>query len=109
MAIEIWWLTFNESGFALNLSINALETELEAAADFCREQSLGIELAAFAFPHMLASRYSESIGRHAASVVGISPVTVHGPFLDLYPASPDPEVAAVARRRHSEGLNAATA
>lgn len=91
------------------LSINALESELEAAASFCRAESLGIEVTAFAFPHTLSDELDASLARHAAAVAGIVPVSVHGPFLDLYPASRDKEVVALARRRHEQGLRASAA
>jgi hypothetical protein len=76
----------------VQLSINALETELAAATTVCREESLGIEVTAFAFPNTLDHHYEASLSRHAALVTGIAPISLHGPFLDLYPASQDPEI-----------------
>jgi len=53
------------------LAINVLEAELDAAASFCRAQSLGIEITAFASPDTLGVGYHEAIKRHAAEVTGI--------------------------------------
>lgn len=91
------------------LAINALEDELAPAADFCRREGLGLEVTAFAFPAGLDKDFDARVNRHTRAVHGITPVSLHGPFLDLYPASADPAVVAVASRRHERALDAAVA
>jgi sugar phosphate isomerase/epimerase len=91
------------------LAINILEDELEQGAAFCRSEGLGLELTPFAFPSGLDDGLEARIERHAAAVDGLAWTSVHGPFLDLYVTSPDPEVVAVCRRRHRAALEAAYA
>lgn len=91
------------------LAVNALEEELDAAADFCRREAIGLEVTAFAYPSNLDSDYRGRVRRHAAALEGVSPVLCHGPFLDLYPTSPDPKVVGVSRERHERALDAAAA
>ncbi len=88
------------------LALNVLEDELETCAAFCRQEGLGIEITAFAFPTGLDQGFSERIQRHATVVQGL-PCSLHGPFLDLYPTSPDPAVVDVCKSRHSKALQAA--
>jgi sugar phosphate isomerase/epimerase len=92
----------------LPLGLNASEVELAASVDFCRREMLGIEVTAFAFPQQLDHDLDERIARHAAAVVDLPWISLHGPFLDLYPASPDPSIVEVCRRRHRSGLHAAS-
>lgn len=91
------------------LAVNALEEELAAAVDLCRHEGIGLEVTAFAYPANLDSDFRGRVERHVKVLAGLSPILCHGPFLDLYPTSPDPEVAAVARARHERALEAAAA
>lgn len=91
------------------IAINALENELADAAAFCRERGLGLEVTAFAFPDGLDRDFERRIETHQNYVEGIAPLTFHGPFLDLYPASVDAAVVEVARDRHERALEAAHA
>lgn len=90
-------------------AINALEDELESTAEVCRESAVGIQVTAFAFPRGRDGGFEARVRRHSAAVAGIDVVSCHGPCLDLYPASSDPEVVAPCRRRHEQALNAAAA
>ena len=89
------------------LAINTVGNELEASADFCRSERIGIEVTGFTFPEHLEGDISSRVNRHSMAVAGISPVISHGPFLDLVVTSPDPAIVAVARRRHEAALAAA--
>lgn len=82
------------------LAVNALEEELTEVAAFCREQGVGLEVTAFAYPANLDEGYRERVETHAEALGDVAPLLCHGPFLDLYPTSPDPRVVAVARDRH---------
>lgn len=66
-------------------------------------------MTAFAYPSNLDDDYRGRVRRHVAALEGVSPVLCHGPFLDLYPTSPDPKVVAVARERHERARDAAGA
>lgn len=90
-----------------SLAINVLEEELDAGTSFCREKGIGIELTAFAFPERIDSQFEQRVERHAQAVHGISPVILHGPFLDLYATSPDRAIVRVCQERHDVALSAA--
>lgn len=89
------------------LAVNALEEELGEVAAFCREENVGLEVTAFAYPSTLDSNYRACLDAHAEALGDLEPVLFHGPFLDLYPTSPDPRIVAVARERHEAALQAA--
>lgn len=89
------------------LAVNILEEELDAGTSFCRDEGIGIELTAFAYPERLDSQFEQRVERHAQAVDGISPVVLHGPFLDLYATSPDRAVVQVCQERHDAALSAA--
>jgi sugar phosphate isomerase/epimerase len=91
------------------LAINTLNAELEASAAYCRAEDLGIEITDFAFPENLDCDPAPIISRHTKAVTGIVPLISHGPFFDLIAASRDPEIVAVARKRHSAALAATKA
>ena len=81
---------------------------MEAAAGFCRSRDIGAEVTAFAYPQNLeVEGFDRRIRRHRDVLAGVEPLFVHGPFLDLYVTSPDPEIVAVAGRRHARALTAA--
>jgi sugar phosphate isomerase/epimerase len=89
------------------LAIHTVGDELEASAEFCRTQGLGLEVTDFAFPSNLGQDVPARIRRHQAVVEGISPLSLHGPFFELVVTSCDEEIVAVARRRHHAALTAA--
>jgi sugar phosphate isomerase/epimerase len=88
------------------LAMNAIGDDLEAAAEFCRAEGIGIEVTAFAFPAVLDGDIGPEIDRHLRAVAGITPLISHGPFYDLVVTSPDPAIIDVARRRHEAALDA---
>lgn len=90
------------------LAINALEGQLAAAVDYCREEGIGLEVTAFAYPGNLDDGFHSRVERHLELVAEVRPLLVHGPFLDLYVSSPDPRIVAVAKDRHRQALAAAT-
>ncbi|MCZ6761133.1 MAG: TIM barrel protein [Gemmatimonadetes bacterium] len=91
------------------LAVNAREDELDDVAKLCRHEHLGIELTGFAFHTLLDVDLEARIARHVEGVRGIEPVASHGPFVDLYVTSRDPEIVAVCRRRHEQALAASRA
>ncbi len=94
---------------ALRLGINALEEELVSVAETCRREGIGIEVTAFAFAKDLDEGLKARIKRHAKAVEGIQPLSSHGPFVDLYVSSSDPEIVRVCRERHTRALEATSA
>lgn len=94
---------------ALKLGINAVEEELASVAETCRREGIGIEVTAFAFPKDLDKGLKARTKLHAGAVQGIQPVSSHGPFVDLYASSSDPEIVRVCRERHTQALQATRA
>ena len=89
------------------LAINTAGDELEASAEYCRSKGIGLEVTAFAFPANLDGDITTLLESHSEAVAGITPVLVHGPFLDLVATSLDPAIVAVAKQRHEAALAAA--
>lgn len=89
------------------LAVNALGDELQAAADFCRAEHLGLEVTDFAFPANLDGDLEANVARHRRAADGIPLVICHGPFWELVAASKDPAIVQVVLRRHSAALRAA--
>jgi sugar phosphate isomerase/epimerase len=89
------------------MAVNAVGDELEAAADFCRAQGIGIEVTDFAFPVNLDGDLTARINRHQKAVAGIGLVSCHGPFWELIASSLDPAIVEVVTKRHTAALRAA--
>ncbi len=89
------------------LAINTVGDDLEAAAEFCKNNDLGLELSAFASPDNLDNNLGPLINWHSKAVEGISPVLSHGPFHDLAATSLDSAIVSVAKKRHETALTAA--
>lgn len=92
---------------APTIAINALQDELDESAAVCRAENLGLEITAFAFPSGLDDGFEERVRNHRTTLAGIAPLSLHGPFLDLYPASVDPAIVQVCRQRHERAFEAA--
>lgn len=93
----------------MRVGISVGDEELEAAAELCRDEGIGLEVTAFAYPRTLDEAFEPTLERHAAALEGVPFVTFHGPFLDLYCTSPDPRVVELCRARHGRALEAARA
>lgn len=91
----------------MRVGISVGDEELESAAEFCRDEGIGLEVTAFAYPRTLDEAFEPTLERHAAVLEGVPFLTFHGPFLDLYCTSPDPRVVDLCRTRHGRALEAA--
>src|SRR5262245_16814802 len=89
------------------LAINTAEDELEASADFCRTEALGLEVTAFASPSNLDGDLRPLVERHINTLRDIAPTSSHGPCVDLIATSFDPAIVEVTRRRHQVSIDAA--
>ncbi len=83
------------------------DDELEASVQYCRTEGLGLELTAFAFPFRPGCDMTEMVKRCRKIAKDISPLSMHGPFIDLVATSPDPAIVAAAHRRHEAAMDAA--
>lgn len=89
------------------VSINILTEELEEATAFCRAEGCGAEITAFAYPAILDStRLASVIERHREVLVELPHISSHGPFIDLFATSADPQIVDVCRARHEQALRA---
>ena len=93
----------------MRLAINALEEELEDAVALCEAEDLGLEVTAFAFGDSLDEGLGDRIQRHIEALDGLTPLSSHGPFLDLFATSPDPRIVEVCQDRHARALEASIA
>jgi sugar phosphate isomerase/epimerase len=89
------------------LAINAIGDDLEAAAEYCRSEGLGLEVTGFALPEDLEGDLPASIDRHRKAAEGIRPLILHGPFFELVVTSSDPAIVEVCHRRHKVSLEVA--
>lgn len=79
--------------------------------DLAAREHYGLELTAFAHPNVLAdpSLRDRVIDDYTRKLAGFgSPLSLHGPFLDLLPHSRDPMVARVAADRIGDALEIAS-
>ena len=73
-----------------------------------REYGLGIELTDFIPPSVWQGDYLALARRWAAALGDFSgPRCLHGAFVDLHPAAQEPDLVALARRRHHQSLDVA--
>jgi sugar phosphate isomerase/epimerase len=73
------------------------------------KHNLGIEVMAFAFPHILDGDWQEVMDYYKIALADISgPITMHGPFMDMVSGSPDERVNAVTYHRYAQALQIAT-
>lgn len=72
------------------------------------EHGLGLEIMAFAYPDVLDGNWKHTVATYKTllrSVVG--PLTLHGPFFDMAPGSPDPQINELTARRYQQALHIA--
>ncbi len=88
-------------------AICATDDELKASVQYCQTEGVGLELTMFAFPFRPDFDTAEMVHRCRQAAKDISPLSMHGPFIDLVATSPDPEVVSVTRQRHEVAMDAA--
>ncbi|MDW8065980.1 MAG: hypothetical protein RMK32_10180, partial [Anaerolineae bacterium] len=74
----------------IGISCSRLE-DLPALRDFAEAHSLGLELQEFAQPEILDGEWQALLHRYCRALAGFAgPVSLHGPFVDLFSGSVDP-------------------
>jgi len=82
---------------------------IEACVDVAIEHGLGIEVMAFAFPQILDVHWQKSVQAYRSYLRHVpGPITLHGPFMDMAPGSPDRRIDAVCRARYQLALHIAS-
>ncbi|WP_352427849.1 sugar phosphate isomerase/epimerase family protein [Thermoflexus sp.] len=82
--------------------------DLPALRDFAEVHGLGLELQEFASPETLEGDWRALIRRYRQALAGFAgPISLHGPFVDLFSGSIDPRIAAVAMERYRQAMEIA--
>jgi sugar phosphate isomerase/epimerase len=81
---------------------------IDACVALAQEHGLGIELMAFAFPHVLDGDWQELVGHYRALLASFEGrLTMHGPFFDMSPGSVDRKINALTVERYQHALRIA--
>ncbi len=84
--------------------------ELEQAWPYLDKGLFGLEVIDFASPQVLNDNWSERLQELQALYAQLpGPISLHGPFLDLSPASPDPMLRQLTKHRYLQALKIAQA
>ncbi len=89
--------------------LSANINNIEACAELAIEHDLGIEVMAFAYPNVLDGNWKRTVQdyrRYLKPVTG--PITLHGPFMDMAPGSPDSRINAVCMQRYQQAIHIAS-
>lgn len=84
--------------------LSANINNIEACVELSQAHGLGIEVMAFAFPNILDGDVNGAIRSYQTLLAPVpGPITLHGPFMDMAPGSPDPRINAtcIDRYRHA--------
>lgn len=82
--------------------------ELELCEDFLRQGVVGLEIADFARPNLLASGWQERLAEICNACRNWpGPITMHGPFIDLNPFSLEPGLRHLTLQRYRQALHIA--
>lgn len=85
--------------------------ELDDMFDLLASSTCNLETITFATPSILTGDFEKHIKQYKKKIapLKIKRIHLHGPFFDIVPTSPDPDVADLARKRYYQGLDAAVA
>ncbi len=86
------------------------QTELQQALPYLEQGLFGLEVVGFAAPQVLDGDWEEKLRDLEPLCRRLpGPISMHGPFLDLSPASPEPRLRALTRERYRHALQIAKA
>ncbi|MEM6282645.1 MAG: sugar phosphate isomerase/epimerase family protein [Chloroflexota bacterium] len=89
--------------------LSANVNNIEACVEMAIEYGLGIEVMAFAFPHVLDVNWKENVQQYRKYLRDVpGPITLHGPFMDMASGSPDPRINAVCMTRYQHAVHIAS-
>ncbi|NCC76891.1 MAG: sugar phosphate isomerase/epimerase, partial [Clostridia bacterium] len=89
--------------------LNCISTidELDVAA--YNQLGLGVEIQDFTEPNLSATEIEDLVRRYKSLFQNLQqPKSLHGPFLDLRPSSPDPMIRVISQQRYIKALQIAT-
>lgn len=89
-----------------NRIFNCISTIDYFEADVFNDLGMGVEIQDFTEPSLLDYGWEERVDEYTTMLEGFSnPISLHGPFLDLKPASPDNAIREVTMNRYLTTLN----
>lgn len=81
---------------------------IEACVELSMAHNLGIEVMAFAFPHILDNDLQTTLRHYQRLLTTVpGPITLHGPFMDMSPGSPDSKINAICVERYRHAIEIA--
>lgn len=86
--------------------VSSLREESTRIFEIAEEFNLGVEILGFIQPYMIEN-YREKIEITKNKLINVKQCSLHGPFLDLSPASKDPEIVDVVKKRFMKAYNTA--
>jgi sugar phosphate isomerase/epimerase len=89
--------------------LSANTNNIEDCIALAEAHGLGIEVMAFAWPHILEGDWKQAVKTYQNHLALISgPVVVHGPFMDMAPGSSDPRINAICMDRYRHAITIAS-
>lgn len=93
--------------------LSAGRKNIEACIALANEYGLGIEVMNFAYPDVLDGDWLEETNAYQALLEPIRArngiITLHGPFMDMAPGSPDKKIEAIVKERYHHAIRIASA
>jgi sugar phosphate isomerase/epimerase len=91
-----------------NVLLSANINNIDECIELALAHSLGIEVMAFAFPHILDDNWQQTVQDYRTKLAPIpGPIIIHGPFMDMAPGSPDPKINKICAERYRHGIEIA--
>jgi len=88
--------------------LSASDRNIVDCIQLAQEYQLGIELMVFAFPNVLDGDWQGTIARYRQLLQNIRRRTMHGPFMDMAPGSPDRRINALCYERYQHAIRIAS-
>ncbi|NWF68059.1 MAG: sugar phosphate isomerase/epimerase [Chloroflexi bacterium] len=89
--------------------LSANRANFDQCLKLALQYNLGMELMAFAFPQVLDSEWRELLAEYQEWLRPVrGPITMHGPFLDMAPGSPDKRINEICKARFKHGIHIAS-
>jgi sugar phosphate isomerase/epimerase len=80
----------------------------QSCVDLAVTHGLGVEVMAFAYPHILDGDWRTQVARYKAMLRPVTGViTLHGPFFDMVPGTPDVQIERIVKGRFRHALDIA--
>jgi sugar phosphate isomerase/epimerase len=85
--------------------LSANTNNIEACVELAQAHGLGIEVMAFAFPHILDDDWKQTVKEYQNYLAPVTgPIALHGPFMDMAPGSPDPRINFICIERYRQAI-----